>query len=328
MTTRRHGTTGGRAARRRGVAGALLVIVLLAAAVPAFSLARFIDADTSSGSFDSDTLAPPTSLAATGGASVTLTWTPTVDAYATGYDVLRGSVSGGPYVLVGSATPRSASTTTDGPVAGTWFYVLRSVYRSWRSVDSNQASAIVATPTSTGIKSCLPASNAADTSGAGDNNGYEGNPARVCTDDGSAATDTTTGIDGTSSCGTGSTPNPAKDRHRFWGYAFGLPGTVSSISGITVRADVGMNNNGGTSNVCTQLSWNGGTTWTTIKSLLVSGTAQAAYTFGSATDTWGRAWAVGDFSPANFRVRVIDASSQPMKQFQLDYLGVTVSYYP
>jgi hypothetical protein len=328
VNLRRRGSSGRRASRRGYLGAAFVAVVLLAAAVPAFSLARFTDFGTSGGSFTSDTLAPPTSLAATGGASVTLTWTPTVDTYATGYDVLRGSVTGGPYVQVGSATPRSASTTTDGPAAGTWFYVLRSVYQSWRSVNSNQASAIVGTPTSTGIKSCLPASNAPDTSGAGDNNGYESNPGRVCVDDGSAATDTTTGIDGTASCGTGATPNPAKDRHRFWGYAFGLPGTVSSISGITVRADVGMNNNGGTSNICTQLSWDGGTTWTTIKSLLVTGTAQAAYTFGSATDTWGRTWAVGEFSPATFRVRVIDASSQPMKQFQLDYLGVTVSYYP
>ena len=295
--------------------------------VPDMTLARFTDTATSTATISTDTLAPPTGLAATGGSSVTLTWTPTVDTYATGYTILRSAVSGGPYGAVGSVTPYSATTTTDAPAAGTWYYVLRSVFQSWTSVDSNQASATVGTPTTTTIKSCT--TNAADTIGAGDNNGYQTNPARVCADDGSAANDSNSGTDtSTASCGTGATPNATKDRHRFWGYAFGLPATVSSISGITVRADLGMNNNGGTTNLCVQLSPDGGTSWTTIKSVPVSGTAQSIYTFGSTTDSWGRTWTRNEFNTGNFRVRVIDASTRANKQFRLDYVGVTVSYYP
>ena len=60
----------------------------------------------------------------------------------------------------------------------------------------------------------------------------------------------------------------------------------------------------------------------------ISGTALATYTYGSTSDTWGRDWAVGDFSPASFRVRVIDASTQANKQFRLDDLAVSVTYTP
>jgi hypothetical protein len=322
-----------RAMRRRSATWRTVpVIAVLGAALLAgtsltqVSLARFVDTASTLGTFSADTLAPPTALSATGGASVGLTWTPTVDGYATGYTLLRGSVSGGPYTTIASVTPRSASSTTDSPGAGTWFYVLRSVYHGWQSILSVQAGATVGTPVTTAIQGCT--ATAADTLNAGDNDGYEGNPARACVDDGSAATDSSSGTGGGSSCGSGSTPSSTKDRHRFWGYTFGLPGTVSSITGITVPADLGMNNNGGTTYVCAQLSWDAGATWTDLQSVSVSGNAQSTYTLGSATDTWGHAWTVGQLAPAAFRVRIVDASSQSNKQFQLDFVGVTVSYYP
>ena len=113
-----------------------------------------------------------------------------------------------------------------------------------------------------------------------------------------------------------------------WGYAFGLPGTVSSIDGITVRADAGLNNNGGTSILCAELSWDGGSTWTAPKQVTMSGAAVTAYTFGSATDTWGRTWSAAQLGGSSFRVRVIDVTSQPNKDFRLDVIQVAVSYTP
>jgi hypothetical protein len=180
---------------------------------------------------------------------------------------------------------------------------------------------VVAT-TTTGPKPCTAGSNAADTGGNG--NGYEGLPNNACAADGSVATDANTGTNGRS----GSCTNTANDRHRFWGYAFGLPGTVSAINGITVRADVGMSNNGGTSNFCVELSWDGGTTWTTAKSVGLTVNAVTTYTLGSATDTWGRTWTAAQLSTANFRVRVTDATTQNNKDYRLDYLAVTVNYTP
>jgi hypothetical protein len=214
----------------------------------------------------------------------------------------------------------------DAPAAGTWFYVLRSVYQSWSSVDSNEASAAVSPAISTGYAACT--STAADTSGAGDNDGYQSNPGRACVDDGSDAADAGSGTGGSGSCGSGSTPDTRKDRHRFWGFSTGLPGAVTSIDGIRVRADLGMNNNGGTTNVCAQLSWDGGTTWTAMQAVELATSAETTYTFGGIADAWGRAWTPAELDPTVFRVRLIDAASQATKRFDLDYLAVSVTYTP
>jgi hypothetical protein len=315
-------------ARARGFAVLTVgVAVLIAAGSATTTLARFSDAAAASGSVVADTLAPPTSLAAAGGTDVDLSWIATVDTYATGYALYRSSTSGSGYGFVANVTPGTAVATTDAPALGTWYYVLRSVYQSWDSADSNEVSAVVGTPTSTTYAACV--SQAADTSGAGDNNGYQNNPARACVDDSSDATDPSSGTGGTQSCGTGATPDARKDRHRFWGFSTGLPGSVTSIEGIRVRADLGMNNNGGTTAACAQLSWDGGTTWTTLQSVTLSGTAEATYTFGGVADLWGRgAWTLSELSSANFRIRLVDASSQTNKRFDLDYLAVSVTYVP
>jgi hypothetical protein len=319
-----------RSPRLRGglLVASLVVGVALAAPVPS-SLAVLTASDTSTASAASDTLAPPTDLTATGGGStIDLSWTPTVDTYATGYTVYRAATSGGSYTSIGSVTPRTATSRSDAPGNGTWYYVLRSVYQQWESALSNEASATISTTTSTGFVGCEGGDDAAETSNAGDDNGYESNPSRACADDGSNATDSSTGTGGNASCGTGATPDTRKDQHRFWGFDLGLPGSVTSIDGIRVLADVGMSNNGGTSSVCVQLSWDGGTTWTSIQSQSMTTTSVTTYTFGSTSDTWGRAWTIGELSPANLRVRVIDATSQNNKQYRLDYLAVDVTYSP
>ena len=73
-------------------------------------------------------------------------------------------------------------------------------------------------------------------------------------------------------------------------------------------------------------SWDGGATWTTIKTLAVSATAETTYNFGAAADTWGRAWTPGQFSTSN--LRLIDASSSSTKRFDLDFVALRVTYRP
>jgi hypothetical protein len=295
-------------------------------AAGASTLARFTDATAATGSFEADRLAPPTGVAASGGASVALTWTATVDAYASGYQLLRSATSGSGHAPVATITPATATTAGDAPGTGTWYYLLRSEYQAWLSVPSAEVSAVVGAPITTALAACT--SHAADTSGAGDDDGYQGNPARGCVADDLDATDTDSGTGGTQSCGTGAIPDARKDRHRFWGFAHGVPATSTVIEGITVRADVGMNNNGGNSAICAQLSWDGGTTWTTIQSLAASGLAEATYTFGGVADTWGRVWTAAELSATTLRVRLINASSQSNKRFDLDHVAVSVTYRP
>jgi hypothetical protein len=308
----------------RPVRRLLTIAVLTAVAVTAvpISLAMFTNNASNNGSFTAATLAPPTGVSATGGTSVTLNWTASTSTGATGYKVERATALAGPYGQIGTATPISATSYLDSPSAGTYWYRLSTYIGNWTSATTTPVSATVSTSTSTGAIACAPASNAADTGGNG--NGYEGTPTNACASDGAVATDTSTGSAGHSTTCT----NGANDRHRFWGNAFGLPGTVTSVDGITVRADVGMNNNGGTSVLCVELSWDGGTSWTAVKSVTLSGTAVATYTLGSSSDTWGQTWTAAQLSTTNFRVRLTDATSQNNKNYRLDYLAVTVQYTP
>lgn len=300
-----------------GLSFALLVVAAIAA--PA-TLARLTDQGTATLSLSTDTLSPPTGLAATGPATASLTWTASSDAYAAGYRVYRSATSGSGFALVSSVTPGSAATTTDAPGVGTYYYVLRSYFQNWLSVPSNEASVTLG-QTSSGFQACTAGSNVADT--GGDNNGYETAPGNACGDDLLSASDANTGTNFNTSCA-----NAGKDRHRFWDFSLGLPATVASIDGIQVRVDSGMNNNGGTNNVCVELSWNGGTSWTAAKSFDMATSTITSYNLGAANDTWGRTWTGANFSNANFRVRITDASSQPNKTYLLEYLAVEVTYTP
>ena len=310
-------------ARWLGLAVVVVLVPTMVGASAGPSLARLTDAATSTEAISTDTLDPPTGLAATGGTTAALSWTATTDTYATGYEVQRATVSGGPYSVVSTVTPRTVVATTDTPsVSGTYYYVLRSYFQNWTSANSNQASAVIGTTTTTtGFKACTTTSNAADT--GGDGNGYETTPTNACATDGSVATDASTGTNTTVSC-----TDAGKDRHRFWDFGLGVPATVSSVGGIQVRADVGLNNNSGTSEICAQLSWDAGTTWTAAKSIAVLNVAPTTYALGAANDTWGRTWLGSEFSNANFRVRLIDVSDRTTKDFRLDGLAVQVTYTP
>ena len=311
---------------KRSLAGVAAAIALVAAfmggatGAPA-TLARLTAAVTATTTFGSGSLAAPTSLAATGGDTVALGWTPSVSTTASGYAVLRSITSGSGYTQVATVNPVAAAATTDTPGAGTWFYVLQTYFGGWTSASSNQATAVVASSISTGTVGCV--SQAAETAGSGDNNGYEGNPANMCAHDAVSATDASTGTNTVNSC-----TDAGKDRHRAWGYAFGLPNTVSSVSGITLTAVLGMNNNGGTNVLCAQLSWDGGTTWTAAKSVTLSGQALAAYTLGGASDTWGHIWTTAQLGPSLLQVRLTDVTTTSNKNFQLDYIGAAVQYMP
>jgi hypothetical protein len=56
--------------------------------------------------------------------------------------------------------------------------------------------------------------------------------------------------------------------------------------------------------------------------------SETTYLVGGVADSWGHTWTAGQLSMANFRVRVTDATSQPNKDFKMDYLAARVVYVP
>lgn len=173
--------------------------------------------------------------------------------------------------------------------------------------------------TSTGY--LAPSGQAAQTSSAGDNNGYQTNPANAFNNDSVFAVDTNSGKNRSVSC-----TNSGKDKHQFFNFGFNVPS--GTVLGIQVRLDARVDSTSGAPKLCVQLSWNGGSSWTAAKQTSTLTTSEATYTLGSTSDTWGHAWTLSQLSNGNFRVRVIDVASNTSRDFSLDYIAVNITYQP
>lgn len=156
-----------------------------------------------------------------------------------------------------------------------------------------------------------PSAQAADVGG-----GFETNPAEAFTDDGDSAVSTDT-ADGES--------------HRYSNYDIedALPDDVE-IDGIEVRLDWLLDAVDGVNTIDVELSWDGGTTWTAVKSIAVDPEPIAEDTdiVGSDSDTWGHTWDIADdeLADANFRVRVTLQTDVAVRDFSLEWIPVRVHY--
>lgn len=78
------------------------------------------------------------------------------------------------------------------------------------------------------------------------------------------------------------------------------------------------------------LSWNGGTSWTTEKAVTLGG-SESTFTLGNGSDRWGRtSWALSDFTNSNFRARVHDinpgSNCSASAVTHADWLRLNVTY--
>ncbi|QQG43355.1 MAG: DNRLRE domain-containing protein [Candidatus Daviesbacteria bacterium] len=174
-------------------------------------------------------------------------------------------------------------------------------------------------------------SQAAVTSSAGDNTGYQTNPTSVFAPDNIYAVDTDSGTATNDTCtGTGN------DKHIFSNFDLDtqIPdGDV--IDGIEVRQDLKVDSLTSSPFSCVEISWDGGANWTSVEhKQTLSTTTETSYTFGSSIDTWGRTWSkngtANDFSNPNFRVRVINGdtnSGGSGRDFSLDWIGAKITHY-
>ena len=95
-----------------------------------------------------------------------------------------------------------------------------------------------------------------------------------------------------------------------------------------MRLDWWLDSTAGISSMSVELSWNGGTTWTSAKTDATESTTEQSTTLGGSADTWGRSWLVSELSNTNFRVRVTSTSDDTARDFFLDWVPVQVTYGP
>jgi hypothetical protein len=172
----------------------------------------------------------------------------------------------------------------------------------------------------TGNRNCT--AQAAVTSSSGDNNGFQSGAGNACTDASGQAVDTDSGNGTSTSCG-----STNKDRHTFRDYNISLP-AGATITGIQVRLDAWVDSTSSTSTrqMCAELSWNGGASWTSAKNTSNLSTSQATYTLGGSSDNWGRTWSASDTSNGNFRLRITNVANNNSRDFSLDWAAVNVHY--
>ncbi|OGZ43263.1 MAG: hypothetical protein A2719_01055 [Candidatus Ryanbacteria bacterium RIFCSPHIGHO2_01_FULL_45_22] len=106
-------------------------------------------------------------------------------------------------------------------------------------------------------------------------------------------------------------------------YSFGIP-SGATIDGIEVVTEMAEGASADTILVDFSLSWNDGTSWTSVKTATVDGTTDTDYTVGGSSDTWGRSWTDTEFANGTFRLR-LDKNPSVDNLF-VDYLRVKVYY--
>ncbi len=205
-------------------------------------------------------------------------------------------------------------SSNDNTNNGEYQDYVNGIYKYWTFFNTSlySPSTVLSTPLED------PSGNSADSGGDGD--GFASNSTRAYSDNSSFAVDSNSGNNTGTNCTGGD-----KDKHRYYNYGFNVP-SGATIHGIEVHLDARVDSTSNSPFMCVQLSWDGGSTWTTTKSTSTLTTNEATYTLGGASDNWGRTWNNGEFSNSNFRVRVINVASSTSRDFSLDWAPVKVYY--
>ena len=264
--------------------------------------------------------------------TATGTGTATIDTFASSYDTLLAAYTGSTVnALTQTAAnddtaPGNQSRVQFSVVAGTTYRIAVDGYAgasgtvtlNWTLPSTSQPPPPPPPPPPTGNTGWKdPNAQAADS--GGDGNGYETTPTNAYADDGVYAVDNNSGTNTSTSC-----TSTGKDKHRFSGYGLTLPANAT-VKGLEVRVQAKADSTSNTPRLCVQLSWDGGTSWTTAKTTANLTTTETTLTVGSTSDLWGRAWTSAEIG-SNFRVRVIDVSSSTSRDFWLDAVAVRVTY--
>jgi uncharacterized protein YjiK len=271
---------------------------------------------TTATSFSSPTLSPTRTN--TPSPTVTSTYTPSISKTPTliGTSTFTPTSLNSPTMTSTVAyTPTMTSTVTQTP---TITKVVTFTPTMTPTVTVIPTRTNTATPTSGNTGFLSPAANASQT--GGDGNGFEVGAGSTYVNDGLFAVDNNSGTSTSTSC-----TNAGKDKHRFYNYNISIP-VSAIIKGIEIRLDAKADSTSGSPKICVQLSWDGGTSWTSAKSTVGLTTVEASYILGGGVDNWGHVWTAGQLGNTTFRVRVIDVASSTGRDFSLDWVAVQVTY--
>src|SRR3989344_4731924 len=98
------------------------------------------------------------------------------------------------------------------------------------------------------------------------------------------------------------------------------------VQGILVKNEAKVSGDGGSRAEYTiELSWDGGTSWTTAKRAFIYTTADLTQLHGGA-DAWSHTFIAGELTNSNFKVRVSNDFASGFEDASIDYVSVQVFY--
>jgi hypothetical protein len=114
------------------------------------------------------------------------------------------------------------------------------------------------------------------------------------------------------------------EKQDYYNFTFGITSSAT-IDGIEVRIEAS-ENFGGTTIVGVELSYNGGTNYTSTGYNTGDLTStDTTYTLGGSTNTWGRTWTDTELGNTNFRLR-INTNNPGFYNPKVDHIQVIVYY--
>jgi uncharacterized repeat protein (TIGR01451 family) len=116
------------------------------------------------------------------------------------------------------------------------------------------------------------------------------------------------------------------DVQRYCGYGFSIP-SDATIDGIVVELEDAHYINAlgsDTGAIAVELSWDGGTTWTSTGISQGLSSSEQDYNLGGSSNLWGHAWTVSEIN-SNLCVR-LTAPNTNNREVELDWLPVTVYF--
>jgi hypothetical protein len=115
--------------------------------------------------------------------------------------------------------------------------------------------------------------------------------------------------------------------HIYRDYGISIP-AGQEVVGIEVRLDWWLDSTYSTSWIDVELSWDGGNSWSEVRSATTKrrGDGNPTDIEGSSTDRWGHTWTASELSDENFRVRLTLRTNSTYRDFYIDWVPVQVSY--
>ncbi len=122
------------------------------------------------------------------------------------------------------------------------------------------------------------------------------------------------------------TENTASQAQDYYDFTFAVPADAT-IVGMVVSIEAKGAGIAGANNLGVELSWDGGTTYTTTAYATGAiSTIDATYNLGGVEDTWGRSWSDSEFADATFRLKVNVINVKVEGSISLDHVQVKVFY--